>query len=126
MFRRVHAERRRQHQDQDDEDGGKKRVPLLQQHRCDHMEGVVVRIDPEQVEDPGYPQHPEGGKPGQEEERQDGQQVHDAFEGEDEFQDSGLPVRVRIEFVRSPDPEHVLQKEDDDREDLDAAEHGGI
>ena len=42
---------------------------------------IISGVEPEQMEDPGNPQHPEDDKAGQEEKWQDRQEVYDTVKG---------------------------------------------
>ena len=46
------------------------------------MEGIIIGIDPEQMQDPYDPQHPQGNEPRQEEKGQDRTQIYDSVKGD--------------------------------------------
>ena len=87
VLRAVHAEGSGQYQHQDDEDRVEDGVLLLLDDGRDDLEGIVLRVDAKEVQDAGCAQDPERPEPGQEEEGQDGEQVHDPVKGKQKAQD---------------------------------------
>ena len=76
------------------------------------MEGIVLLVKPEQVKDPDHPEHPEHHHSREEEHRQDGEKTYQAVKGHDE-PESGLRTAVcRIQKIRSPDPQNILNAEE--------------
>ena len=69
-------------------------------------------VDAKQVQNAGCAEDPKGPEPGQEEEGQDGEQVHDPVEGKQKPQHRPGPGIVRIQKIRRPDAEGVLGAED--------------
>jgi len=96
VLRAVHAEGSGQDQHQDDKDRVEDGVLLFLDDGGDDLEGIVLGVDTKQMQDPRRAQDPKGPEPGQEEEGQDGEQVHDPVEGEQEPQHRPRPGIVRI------------------------------
>ena len=122
----VHGQRRRKHQHEDDEGRGDDLISLLVEDRADHVEGIVVSVDPEQMEDAHDAQHAEGDKAAQEEEGQNRQKVDQPVKGAHEPEYRAAPREARIEEIRRPDAQGVLDDKDEHRHDLDDIEHAGI
>ena len=59
MLQAVHQQRRGDHQNQYDEDGGKELSPLLSQNRAYHHQGIGIMLDSEDAEDPDNAEHEE-------------------------------------------------------------------
>ena len=76
------------------------------------MEGIVLLVKPEQVKDPDHPEHPEYHHSREEEYRKDSEKTYQAVKGYDEFK-PGLPTAgFRIQKIRSPDPQNILNAEE--------------
>ena len=117
MLQRVHAQAGGQHQHQDDEHRGQQLLPLAGHHLGDDVEGVVVGVDAEQAEDTHYPEHPEGHRPGGEEEGQavgqKGEQVHQAAEGQGVGEHGPGLRQLGVEAPGRPQPQAVVHGEKD-------------
>ncbi len=112
MLRIVHAYASRQHQHEDDEKRRQYLPALLLDDRSDDMEGIVLLVQPEQMQDPYHPQHSEYHHSREEEYRKYGEKTYQAIKGHDEFH-SGLRAAVcRIQKIRSPDPQNILNAEE--------------
>ena len=96
VLRAIHAEGSGQYQHQDDEDRVEDGVLLLLDDGRDDLEGIVLGVDAEQMQNAGGAQDPKGPEPGQEEEGQDGEQIHDPVEGKQKPQHRPGPGFVRI------------------------------
>lgn len=59
VFQAVHAETGAEHQHQDDKDGGHQLLFLPCNDFSDHVQRIIIGVDPEQAEDPDDPEHPE-------------------------------------------------------------------
>ena len=112
VFGAVHAQAGRQHQHQQDEQRRGQLVLFFIEDRSDDVEGIIRAVDAEQAQDTHHPQHPEHDKAGQEEERQDGQQVHDAVIGEQEPAFGLVPGQMRVKVFGGPDAQAVFNDED--------------
>ena len=75
MFRAVDTQRRDQHQHENNKHRRKDLGLFLPENICNHIKGIVGRVDLEQTEDTDDPQDPEADESGKEEERQYRQQV---------------------------------------------------
>ena len=76
------------------------------------MEGIVPLVKSEQVKDPDHPQHSEHHHSREEEYRKYGEKTYQAVKGHDE-PESGLRTAVcRIQKIRSPDPQNILNAEE--------------
>ena len=118
MLRIVHAYASRQHQHEDDEKRRQYLPALLLDDRSDDVEGIVLLVQPEQMQDPYHPQHSEYHHSREEEYRKYGEKTYQAIKGNDEFH-SGLRTAVcRIQKIRSPDPQNILNAEERSGHDL--------
>ena len=123
MFRRIHGQRGGQYQHENDKNRGDDLVFPGRQDFTDHIEGIVIRIDAEQVEDTHDAQHPEYHESLQEKERQDRQQFDNSVKGQEITQNSLPAGHVFIQKVRRPDPEGVLDAENAHRHRLHGEHH---
>ena len=118
MLRIVHAYASRQHQHEDDEKRRQYLPALLLDDRSDDVEGIVLFVQPEQMQDPYHPQHSEYHHSREEEYRKYGEKTYQTVKGNDEFH-SGLRAAVcRIQKIRSPDPQNILNAEERSGHDL--------
>ena len=124
MLYAVHGQRGSEHQHQYDKHRGKDLIALLLDNGGDDLEGVILCVDAEQVEDAHHTEHPEDDETVQEVKRQDGQQIDYAVIGEEEPDACGKACPVGIEVIRRPDAQDIFRGEHADRADFDAVQHG--
>ena len=92
MFHTVHAQAACQHQDHDNKNRRDDLIPLFIKDGGDDIKRVISGIEAEQMEDPGNPQHPEDDKAGQEEKRQDRQEVHNTVKRDEKTESGTQPA----------------------------------
>lgn len=114
MFHAVHAETASQHENQHNEERGNNLIFLHVQDCGNNVEGVVFRIQPEQVENPSHSEHSEEDESGQEEHRNNGEKIHDSVKGNQEPETGAENAFTRVEKVCRPDSEYVLHAENGD------------
>ena len=122
MLQAVHAQAGGQHQDDDNEHRGQQLLPLAGDDLGNHIQGVVVGVDPEQPEDPHHPEHPEGHRPGGEKDGQivgqEGQQIHQPAEGKYVLQQRPGRGELGVEKPGCPQAQAVVHREKDHRNRL--------
>ena len=112
MLDTVHTQAACQHKDHYNKNRGDDLIPLFIEDSCDDIEGIISGVEPEQMENPGNPQHPEDDKAGQEEKWQDRQEVYDTVKGNQKAQSGTQSASGRIEQIGCPDPEYIFDAED--------------
>ncbi len=123
MLHAVHTQRRGEHQHGNDEHRGENLVSFFLENGRDDAEGIILRIDAEQMKNAHDPQHPEHDKAVEEVKGEDGQQIDHAVVGVEKAQSCAQRRAVGVEQVRRPDAEDIFRAEDPDGKELDRVQH---
>lgn len=82
------------------------------------MERIVFLVKSEQMKYPDHPEHPEHDHSREEENRKDGEKTDQTVKGQYELQSGFHPIALRIQKIRGPDPQDVLNAEKSSGHDL--------
>lgn len=130
VLQTVHAQRGRNHENQDQADRGDELILFVVQDIDDDIEGIILCIDPEQPEDADYPEHTEGDSAHREYDRQiiweKGKKVDQSIQGKDKCQHGSEVGLVRIEQVGSPYTQEVFDRKHNDGEKLEGVQKAAV
>ena len=107
----VHAKTAGKHQNHYYKNRRKDLIFLNIQYCCNYIERIIFCIQPEQMENSCNPKHTENNKTGEEESRNNRQQINNSIERHQKVKSCLETVLFRLKIVRCPDTQNIFYTE---------------